>query len=172
MPDIQTMTLKEITVIFILSFWLLANASYAIFNKKLARVTFYADVFKWVSAFQLFSYNNLGEYKLYYRDRLSDHSVTEWKNIPLTPRWKIYHAIWFPQNAIPESIKSIVSDFATIVKTQQDKTKLKKMNERFNYNAILCFIMQIPSGEFEAGRQFRVVDQENLEVFTSYFHKG
>jgi len=118
----------------------------------MACFTFYIDLFRWTPAFQLFSCNNPGEYKLYYRDRLSDQSVTERKNISLTQRWKIYQAVRFPPYTVSESFKSIIGDFAAIAETQQDKTKLKKISERFNYNAILCFIMQMPSAGYKAVR--------------------
>lgn len=137
----------------------------------MARVTFYADVFRWISAFQLFS-RNIEDHKLYYRDMLPDHTVTEWKYICLTPQWKIYHAIWFPQKAVSDSIESVVNDLASIVKMEQDKTNLRKASERFNYNAILCFIMQLHSGEFKVERQFKIEDGEKGEIFISYFHKA
>ena len=165
------MTFREIAVIFILTIWLLANVCYAIFNKKMARITFYSDVFRWISAFQLFS-RDIGDHKLYYRDMLPDQSVTGWKYVSLTPHWRIYHAIWFPQKAVPQSIRSIVNDLAIITKMKQDKTNLRKASERFNYNAILCFIMQFPSGQIDVERQFKIEDGKKGELFMSYFHKG
>ncbi|MBS1522333.1 MAG: hypothetical protein JST50_15135 [Bacteroidetes bacterium] len=134
----------------------------------MAHYTFRTDLFRWLSAFQLFSRNN-EPFQLSYRDILADQSITPWELVVLNPQWRSYHAIWFPARAIDDCIKSMMTDLAYIIRKDHSGFGRKKIKERFIYHALFYFLKRYPQNENCLGRQFRIQDKENNEVFISDF---
>lgn len=163
------MSFWEIVIVLVLFAWFAISAYYAIFNERVAAVTYRADVFRLLSAFQLFSRKTV-VLNLSYRDLLADQSVTPWSEASLNHRWRVYHAFWFPQNMAIGSMKSIMDDLVRVVNTHQE-TGAKKISDRFIYRAIFQFLKRYPPAEDSVARQFRIHDCGNAELFVSDFYK-
>lgn len=164
------MSIWEIIIVLILATWLIANICYSFINKRMAHYTYRADIFRWLSSFQLFS-RKTESFNLSYRDQLADQSVTQWQLVPLNQPWRPYHAIWFPANTIDTCVKSIMDDLVHIVKKDQSGFGRKKIKERFIYHALSHILERYPQSESCLGRQFRIQDKDNNEVFISDFYK-
>lgn len=128
------------------------------------------DLFGWLSTVQhLFNRKEL--FHLSYRDMLADRSVTPWESVSLNRQWKPYQAIWFPARATDECVKSILDDLVHIVKKDQSELGRKKIKERFIYHSLVHFLERYPQNAGDLGRQFKIQDEENTEVFISDFYK-
>ena len=101
----------EVAIIFILGSWLCLNIAYACFNKEMGPYTKRYDLFRWISAFQLFS-NTMSRHKLFYCEQPADGNPEEWKALPLFIPWKWYHAVYFPEAVVLGELNSIVDDIA------------------------------------------------------------
>lgn len=71
-----SISMAEAGVIFLLSVWLTVNLAYAIFNRKIARFTNRWDLFRWISAYQLFSITE-DQYIFSYRERNDREIISE-----------------------------------------------------------------------------------------------
>lgn len=165
----QPVAIIEIIVIFLLGLWLVANIVYALFNKQVSAFTYHRDVFRWLSAYQLFS-DTPREYTLLYRDRLADNSLTGWTTIPLIPAWKPWHLIWYPQKEVPLTVYSMVDDVAEGIKEKKERAARSNISERFIYRMLLHYVYRFPVPAGAAGRQFRI-EQANQAIFISDFHQ-
>lgn len=164
------MSLREIIVILILAVWLATNVCYLLITKRTARFAFHTDLFRCLSAFQLFSKKTQIFY-LSYRDMLADQSVTAWEPVYYNREWRSYHVIWFPGRTIDECIKSMLGDMVHAVRKDQSGFGRKKIKERFIYHALIHFLERYPQTDDCLGRQFRIQDNENNQVFISDFYK-
>jgi len=164
------MSIWEIVIVLILAIWLTANICYSLFNKRIAHYTYRTDIFRWLSAFQLFS-ERAKLFQLSYRDMLADQTVTQWEAVVLELQWYSYHAIWFPGRTIDECVRSMLDDLVNIVKKDKSGFGRKKIKERFIYHALIHFLNRYPQNNSDLGRQFRIQDKENNEVFISDFYK-
>ena len=164
------MSIWEIIIVLTLAIWLTANICYSFQNKRMAHYTYRADIFRLLSAFQLFS-RKVESFHLSYRDMLADQVATQWEPVPLNQQWKSYHAIWFPARTVDTCVISIMDDLVHIVKKDQSGFGRKKIKERFIYHALSHFLERYPQSESCLGRQFRIQDKENNEVFISDFYK-
>ncbi|MET0393841.1 MAG: hypothetical protein ABW019_11905 [Chitinophagaceae bacterium] len=173
----QPVTATEIFVICLLAGWLLLTILYALFNRRVAAITRRYDLFRWLSAYQLFS-TTASDYRLLYRDQLTDDSMTEWTVISLTPVWKPWHLLWFPQKLVTHTIHSLADDLVTGLAKRKGTTAAAKINERFLYRALQRYVQQQPCTPGLAGRQFRIDKLTGLpgspeysEAFISNFHQ-
>jgi len=164
------MSLWESVIVLVLAMWLTANVFYSLMNKKIARYTYRADLFKWLSAFQLFS-ERAQSFQLSYRDMLADQSVTQWELVQLGQQWRSYHAVWFPGRTLGDCVKSIMGDLVHFIRKDQSGFGKKKIKERFIYHALIHFLDRYPRNNTDLGRQFRIQDKENNEIFISDFYK-
>lgn len=164
------MSFREIVIVLILALWLTTNICHLLLNKRKTRFTYRTDLFRWLSAFQLFSKQKQLFY-LSYRDMLADQSVTPWESVSLNQQWRPSQAIWFPARTIDECVKSMLDDLVHIDKKDQSGFGRKKIKERFIYHALFHFLQRYPQNDTNLGRQFRIRDKENNEVFISDFYK-
>jgi hypothetical protein len=164
------MSYQEIIIVLVFSIWLMVSICYALFNNRIAAATYRVDVFRLLSAFQLFS-RKINQVNLSYRDLLPDQSTTPWAETSLNYRWRLYQAIWFPQNMAIGFVKSIMDDLMRIIYNINPETSKKKISDRFVYHAIFQFLKRYPPGEGSIGRQFRISDCESRELFVSDFYK-
>lgn len=156
-----------IALIFIL--WLTANICYLFISKRRGDFTYHNDLFRWLSTVQFFFRSET--FYLSYRDMLADQSVTPWQSVSLNQQWKSYHAIWYPARTIDECVKSMLSDLAHYARKDQSGLGRKKIKERFIYHALFYFLQRYPKSDCSLGRQFRIQDKENNEVFISDFYQ-
>lgn len=169
----RPVTIIEIIIICLLGLWLLGSIGYAIFNRRMAAFTYYRDLFRWLSAYQLFSATH-HDYRLSYRDRLPDNGIASWKIIPLAPAWKFFHIIWFPQKQVPQTVHSLIDDLAGWIAKKQEGVAMEKISERFLYKVIRNYVNRIPAGPGNAGRQFkieRITGGQEQNVFISDFYQ-
>jgi hypothetical protein len=164
------MSFREIIIVLIFVLWLTTNICYLFMNKKIANFTYRTDLFRWLSTVQLFS-KKPELFYLSYRDMLADQSVTPWESVSLNPQWRSYNAIWFPARTVNECVKSMLDDLAHIVRKDQSGFGRKKIKERFIYHALFHFLQRYRQNSSGFGRQFRIQDKENNEVFISDFYK-
>ncbi|HEY9000081.1 MAG TPA: hypothetical protein VIM89_01920 [Mucilaginibacter sp.] len=101
---------------------------------------------------------------------LADQSITQWELVILNQQWRSYHAIWFPGRAIDDCAKSMMTDLVHIIRKDHSGFGRKKIKERFIYHALSHFLKRYPQNEGSLGRQFRIQDKENNEVFISDFY--
>lgn len=172
----QPVTATEIIVISLLGVWLLANIAYAVFNRRIGRVTYHRDVFRWLSAYQMFSATS-SDYRLLYRDQLADNSLTGWTAIPLTPAWKPWHLAWYPQKQVPLAVYSMVDDVAEGLEQRKERVATGTISERFMYRMLLQYVRRFQAPAGATGRQFLIEkviagagDPEYREVFISNLH--
>lgn len=164
----HSISIIEAIIIVLLGLWLLGNIIYAVWNRRMGRFTYYRDLFRWLSAYQLFS-DTPRAYQLLYRDRLTDDTVTGWQLVRLTPAWKPWHLIWYPQKQVPLTIYSIVDDLAVGLQKRRDSVALEKIQERFMYRVLLLYVGRFPPATGATNRQFRI-GQGGQDLFTSDFH--
>lgn len=165
------MSYREIFVALILATWLVISACYAIFNERIARIIYRRDIFRLISAFQLFS-GKTEHFRLSYRDMLADESLTAWEEVVLIRRWRLYHAIWFPQGMVPGYINSIADDLVRITRKVHPASESKPVNQRFIYHALFQYLKRYPQDKASLGRQFRIQSSENGNLFISDFYKA
>ena len=166
-----SLTLTETGIILFLGCWLLLNIAYACFNNKMSRYTNRWDIFRWISAYQLFSIS-MDRYRLSYRDRKNDGIITEWHIVPFFIPWKWVHTFYFPGNMVIESVRSKVDDIALIAESAQ-KDNLKN---QFAYRVVSGYIHRLPSDFPGAERQFKIErvkgtpdNETRTDVFISAF---
>ena len=163
------MSFFEIIIVLILALWLTANICYLLMNKRTASFDYRTDLFRWLSTVRLFS-KKTELFYLSYRDMLTDQSVTSWKLVSLNQEWRSYHAIWFPARTVNECVKSMLNDLVHIVRKDQSGFGRKKIKERFIYHSLFHFLQRYPQNSTSLGRQFRIEDKENNEIFISDFY--
>lgn len=156
-----------IAVIFIL--WLITNICYLFMNKRRGDFTYRSDLFSWLSTVLLFSKSEL--LYLSYRDMLADRSLTSWESVSLNQQWRSYQVIWFPARTIDECVKSMLSDLRHYARKDQSGLGRKKIKERFIYHALFYFLQRYPKNDNSLGRQFRIQDKKNNDVFISDFYQ-
>jgi hypothetical protein len=164
------MSFYEITIILMLALWLTVNIAYLLMSKRMAHSNYRADLFGWLSTVR-FLFKRREWLYLSYRDMLADRTVTAWEPVSLNQRWRPYHAIWFPTRTIDECVKSMLDDLVHIVKKDQSELGRKKIRERFIYHSLVHFLERYPRNATDLGRQFKIRDEENNEVFISDFYE-
>jgi hypothetical protein len=164
------MSLYEIVVILILALWLTVSIGYLLKNKRIAHSNYRTDLFGWLSTVQLL-FNKKELFYLSYRDMLADRSVTPWESVSPNQKWRAYHAVWYPTGTIDQCVKSMLDDLVHIVKKDQSGFGRKKIQERFIYHSLAHFLQRYPRNDTDFGRQFKIQDEENNEVFISDFYK-
>jgi hypothetical protein len=164
---------KEILILVIFIISLLANFCYAIFNRQMGKYTFRWDLFRWISAYQLFA-ETPTHLRLFYRDALENSELTNWKEIPLLANFKWYHYFFYYEKLTTEALFSFVDD---LVKFQSIELKRQSILDSFAYKTVLKIVRQYPSFENSISRQFKIVESggyvstlETKELFTSEFH--
>lgn len=150
----QPVSVIELIIVSLLGIWLLGTIAYALFNRRMSAFTYRRDLFRWLSAYQLFS-ETAHEYRLSYRDRLPDNTTTSWITVSLTPPWKFFHFIWFPQKQVPQTVNSLIDDLAGWIAKKRDNADREKIRERFLYRVMRYYVDRIPSSGNTA-RQFRI----------------
>ena len=170
------MTKTEIVIIGILAVWFMACICYAVFNKQMAKYTNRWDIFRLISAYQLFR-GEQRQYRLFYRDQLSENDEAGWNEICLVPGYKWYHPVWFPEALAVQVIASAVDDLVTLVKAGENTPVMEHISERFIYQTILRFIRRFPAKSNSTARQFKIEEssgfidgQKPLYVFVSPLH--
>jgi hypothetical protein len=157
---LQQFTFTELIVVMLLGTWLLLTISYAAFNRFTAKLIYRFNLFNWVSAYQLFT-ETPREYHIYYRDELQNGEMTDWYTLTLIPRYKLWHALWYPGNLIPQTILSTADNLMQRVTSAQDKEKIN-FSERFNYRVILHYVLRLPAPQNLKARQFKIEMTEKL----------
>lgn len=171
------MTTLEIIIVVILSAWFIASVFYVVFNRLLSKVTNRWDIFRWLSAYQLFSETER-HFRLSYRDALANNVTTEWQVIPMLVRQRWYHMFWFPEALIYKLINSFVDDLVRFWEAKQNTTASEKISERFIYRVVLRFVWRCPVNENTQARQFKIEETSGYvtnktieEIFVSTFHE-
>lgn len=163
------MPFRELVIALIFILWLTANICYLFMNKRRGDFAHRNDLFRWLSTVKLFSRPET--YYLSYRDMLADRSLMPWQSVALNQPWRPYHAIWYPARTIGECVASMLSDLAHYARKDQSGLGRKKIKERFIYHALFYFLQRYPKNDNSLGRQFRIQDKENNEVFISDFYR-
>lgn len=163
------MPFREMIIALIFILWLIANVCYLFMKKRREDFTYRSDLLRWLSTVQLFSKSEM--LYLSYRDMLADRSLTSWESVSLNQQWRPYHVVWFPARTIDECVKSMLSDLGHYARKDQSGLGRKKIKERFIYHALFYFLQRYPKGDDNLGRQFRIQDKENNEVFISDFYQ-
>jgi hypothetical protein len=167
------MTKTETIVVSILAVWLILSVLYPIFNRQMGIYTRRWDVFRWLSAYQLFS-RTPRRFKLSYRDKLQDDATTDWQEIELTVRPKWFHVLWFPEELPVSNIRSLVDDLVSFLETRRDAPAIEKISRSFIFRTILRFVRRASPPDNLAARQFKIEEISGLlaenrinEVFVS-----
>lgn len=171
------MSVNEIIVIGILIIWFAACLSYSIFNSEMAKFTLKWDIFKYISTYNLFS-GTPGNYRLFYRDKHSNQTESEWYQIQLLPQYKWYHALWFPGSSVSVSIRSAIDDLISLEKKYRQTSTNNSLSERFIFRLIQIYVNRFPLNQHSEARQFKIEEaagftenQETLFVYISDFYK-
>ncbi len=171
------MTKTETFVVFILAVWLALSVLYPLFNRQLGDYTLRWDIFRWLSAYQLFS-DTPRRFRLFYRDRLENETTSEWKEIALTVRPKWFHAFWFPEDLPVSNIRFVVDEMVRFLETKRNSPAFEKFSERFIFRALWRFVLRQPAaGDNADTRQFKIEEIGGLltsdsgrEHFVSEFY--
>ena len=170
------MMVSETIIFFVFAVWLSVSILYCIFNRQLGIYTNRWDLFRWISAYQMFS-RTMRNFRLSYREKMSDDTETDWKTIQLIPPPKWHQTFWFPEGFAKKAVYSIVDDTARFRDAKQTIRACEKISERFIYKFILRFIRQIPAAGDVRARQFKIEetggycgDGKKREIFVSEFH--
>ena len=168
------MTIFEIIIIWIFAVSLIANFLYVIFNQQMGRYTFRWDLFRWISSYQLFSFVPRC-FELYYRDKLSNEEMTEWKKIEIVAPRRWFHPVFFPESLTYFDIYSFVDD---LVRLQELNKKPELIRESFTYKTVFQYLRRFPSSANAVARQFKIEetqgffsdDEQQQQRFISKFH--
>lgn len=170
------MTKAETIVVFILAVWLTLSVLYPIFNRQMGIYARRWDIFRWLSAYQLFS-RTPRRFKLSYRDKLKNETTTEWKEIRLTIRPKWFHVFWFPEELPVSNIRSLVDDLVNFLESRRDAPALEKISGSFIHRTILRYVRRESPPDNSAARQFKIeeigglaINSRRSELFVSEFY--
>lgn len=169
-------TLEKI-IFFIQLVWFTASVIYVTFNRRMGIYTARWDVFRWLSAYQLFAETER-HFRLSYRDESEGMKKSEWRIIPLFVRQKWYHPILFPEGLTYKLINSFVDDLVRFWEAKQNTAAAKTISERFIYRVVLQFVWRCPVEEGTFARQFKIEEMEQFgsnenirEIFISEIHR-
>lgn len=168
--------MAEASILFLLSVWLVVNTAYAIFNREIARFTNRWDLFRWISAYQLFSIT-IEQYRLSYRERNETDIISEWQVIPLFIPWKWFHIFWFPEMMVSRKLCSVVDDVVRFTISEPTNIMFNKVQKKFVYRVILAHVQRLSNDDEQNEKQFKIEQVFGLpgneiynEVFISAFH--
>lgn len=167
------MKILEIGIVAILAFSIFANVCYIFFNRQLDKHTFRWDLFRWVSVYRLFSISPRF-YRLFYRDKLINDDLTEWREIPLTVKRRWYQMFVFPDKLMSDSIYAVVDDLVRIAEAGH---KVKAVTTSFQCQTILLFTNRFRNPEQSTERQIKIQEscgyisrEQDRQLFVSEFH--
>jgi hypothetical protein len=157
----QHLTFTEIVVVMLLGMWLMLSISYAVLNHFTAKVIYKFNVFKWISAYQLFT-ETPKEYRIYYRDQLLSGETTDWHTISLIPDYKWWHFLWHPGSLVPLTIISTADNLMGRITAFPNHELNKNISDRFNYQVIQHYVFRQPVPKELKARQFKIEMEEKL----------
>lgn len=158
----------EIIIVFVLAAWFAATVFYQMFPARLGVYTARFDIFRLLPSFRLFDGKGR-DLSLFYRERLSNGEIGEWRKIPLFERRRWFNFLWNHESLTVEQLASLTDDLANLSAVKSD------VSERFIYRGISRILFRRASPDAVAG-QFRI-DENNAEnasektVFCSEFHQ-
>ncbi|CAN5305554.1 hypothetical protein BH09BAC6_BH09BAC6_10140 [soil metagenome] len=170
------MTKTELVVIIIFIAWLSAGICYPVFNKQMAKYTNRWDIFRLISAYQLFSWAPR-DYQLFYRDKQNDATETGWLEIPLTAGHRWYNLALFPKPTGISNLNWAVDELITFIKVKNLTPAMDTVADRFIYQTILRFVNSFEPDNKATARQFKIEQvggftdgQKAQYVYISHFN--
>ncbi len=167
------MKILEIGIVSIFAFSIFTNICYIFFNRQLDKYTFRWDLFRWISVYRLFS-ETPRFYRLFYRDKLENHELTEWQEIPLSVERRWYQMFVFPRKLVSDGINSIVDDLVRIAEAGH---KADAVSQSFQCQTILLFTKGDRKTGHSTDRQIKILEscghisnEQERELFISKFH--
>ncbi|NNE66497.1 MAG: hypothetical protein HKN33_08010 [Pyrinomonadaceae bacterium] len=146
------MSTLELIILAGLALSVFANVCYALFNERLSRYTNRWDLFRWVSAYQLFS-QTPRNYRLSYRRLQENEENCEWKEVPFTVRRKWFHPIFFPEKLTLDIVYSCVDDVVRLVEAGASPVVVKNS---FRFKTLRKYVERVEDVEYLGVDQLRI----------------